>query len=107
HSGRRWPPRTPRKRGPNRGGAAGRRPGTAPRECGSSRRVVPCLLVLTCPYIQLAPRSIAPSDPLTAMSSSLPSTTGRSPAQLKNAIDQAYTEWLRKPFSALAYGIAG
>jgi NAD(P)H-dependent FMN reductase len=26
---------------------------------------------------------------------------------LKNALDQAYTEWLHKPFSALAYGVTG
>jgi NAD(P)H-dependent FMN reductase len=26
---------------------------------------------------------------------------------LKNAIDHAYTEWVHKPFSALAYGISG
>jgi len=29
------------------------------------------------------------------------------PAALKNALDQAYLEWVRKPFSALGYGSVG
>lgn len=29
------------------------------------------------------------------------------PATLKNALDQAYVEWVRKPFSALGYGSVG
>jgi NAD(P)H-dependent FMN reductase len=29
------------------------------------------------------------------------------PASLKNALDQAYVEWVRKPFSALGYGSVG
>jgi NAD(P)H-dependent FMN reductase len=29
------------------------------------------------------------------------------PAVLKNALDQAYVEWMRKPFSALSYGGTG
>lgn len=28
-------------------------------------------------------------------------------AALKNALDQAYVEWVRKPFSALGYGSTG
>jgi NAD(P)H-dependent FMN reductase len=29
------------------------------------------------------------------------------PGVLKNALDQAYVEWVRKPFTAIAYGSAG
>ena len=43
---------------------------------------------------------------MTASSSSSPNTTSVT-AALKNALDQAYREWNRKPFTAIAYGGAG